>query len=97
MIDIADRFRIQAEEDLTYNVDTITTEEDLHAYSIMAEELGVELDAHLVESALEDVARAEAQAEMAYERYDEERGGGGSLGYGGEWVEMDTLFGRLAD
>jgi hypothetical protein len=96
MEEIAEQYRAQAESDLTYNLETISSEDELFIYSTVAEELGIELDGKLIEEATAEVARAAEEAGGGLEDYDEER----DRGFGGnqdEQSEMDGLFDRLLD
>lgn len=96
MKEVAEQFRSQAQDDLTYNVESISSEEELYVYSTVAEELGIDLDEKLIEQANEEINRAAQESGSGYDYYDDERGSSfGSLG--NEQAEIDGLFGRLVD
>jgi hypothetical protein len=75
--EIIDRFRTDAIEELTYNVNEIRSLEELEEFGIVAEELGIELDSDLIDSARSEVEESLSHADAAYEMYEEGRGGGG--------------------
>jgi hypothetical protein len=94
--EICEQFLSGAADDLTYNTDTIRSLEELDEYGIVAEELGVEIDPKLVEGARSDIEEGLAQAEAAYDGYEDERGDARG-GYASEVAEMDSLFSRLGE
>lgn len=93
--EIIDRFRSDATDELTYNVEEIRSLEELEEFGIVAEELGIELDSELIDSARREVEEGLSHAEAAYEMYEEGRGGGSS--FTNEAAEIDALFSRLSD
>jgi hypothetical protein len=96
MDEVAEQFRSQAEEVLAHEAEKIPSGEDLQAYGIVAEELGVTLDEQRFQEAAKTIARVVEQEERRFERYEEdwEEPYDGDVA---EQEEMDTLFRRLLD
>lgn len=93
MEEIGEQFLEQAISDLEDNPEVFSSVEEIDLYSVVAEELGIELDPDVVEQARDQLGAAlDRREEMELEQM--ERGPRGSPA---EQSQMDTLFARLLD